>query len=128
MDHIAHDDKASEMVIRQTAELGLAALISGVTLFVAALIGLMFNVVFWYTGPVGVPMKLAYVGGVAGVVLVLGLSAASLYTGVRGIRLASTSGQPRGLTTWGTLMSAGALVLWIIVSIDLVMILNAFSS
>ena len=80
----------------------------------------------WDTGPGGIDLELALFGSVIGIVIVNALSLGSLYTGVRGLRAASRSRQPRSLCLWGSLMSAGALLLWLIVSIDLLMIVEFF--
>jgi hypothetical protein len=115
---------------RHAAEWGLASLLTGGVLLLMAPVTLIFNFLFWVSGSrVLAPsdMRLAFQGAMIALVVLLGLVLASLSCGVIGLYSAVTRRQPAGLAAAGILVNVAALVLWLIVGIDLVAILNAFS-
>jgi hypothetical protein len=122
-------ETAAGPMSRHAAEWGLAALLGGGFLMVTAAVVLLFNLTFWNAGSNVVStadMRLAFAGGVIGVLALLGLCMASLTIGARALQSAMTRRQPAGLALAGTMISAGALVLWIITGADLLMILLTF--
>jgi hypothetical protein len=122
-------EAASGPLSRHAVEWGLAALLGGGFLMVTAAVVLLFNLTFWNAGSNVIStadMRLAFAGGVIGVLALLGLCMASLTIGARAIQSALTRRQPAGLAVAGTMISAGALVLWIITGADLLMILFTF--
>jgi hypothetical protein len=111
-----------------SAQWGLAALLIGGVLIVASCTTLIFNILFWQAGPAGIPMGLAYFGGIIGTMVVLALGIVGVVFGVRGWWLASSEGHCPALPVAGTLASAAGVVAWLIVAIDLIMILHTFDA
>src|ERR1700722_8438415 len=66
------------------AQWGLASLLIGCTLLVAACVILVFNVILFRAGPAGIPTTLAFTGGLIGALAVSVLGLASLLFGVWG--------------------------------------------
>ena len=123
-------DPANGPMSRHAAEWGLAALLTGGVLTIIAPVVLLFNLLLWNgqasnlsTGD----LRLALVGGVIGVLSVVGLCMVSLTIGGRAIQSALTRRQPAGLALAGSLVSAVALILWLITGTDLMMILISFN-
>jgi hypothetical protein len=115
---------------RHAAEWGLAALLTGGVLTIIAPVVLVFNVTLWNAqgGNLSTAdVRLGLVGGVVGVLSVVGLCMVSLTMGARAIQSALTRRQPAGLALAGALVSALALVLWLITGTDLLMILISFN-
>ena len=115
---------------RHAAEWGLAALLTGGVLTIIAPVVLVFNLIFWNSGGSNLStsdLRLALVGGVIGVLTVIGLCMVSLTMGARAIQSALTRRQPAGLALAGSLVSATALILWIITGTDMMMILISFN-
>jgi hypothetical protein len=108
------------------AQWGLASLLLGCTLLVAAGVLLVFNVLLFRGGPFGIPTGLALAGGLIGTLAVSALGLASLVFGVRGWQQAYTDGSSPALGVAGTGASCAGLVAWLIASIDLIMILVSF--
>jgi hypothetical protein len=71
------------------AQWGLASLVIGCTLLLAACIILAFNVLLFRGGPAGIPVGLAFMGGLIGTAALSALGLASFLFGVYGW------GQPR---------------------------------
>jgi hypothetical protein len=87
---------------------------------------LLFNLVLW-SGSRPVPEAyrgLAAMGGLVAVAAVVALGVASFAFGVRALVVAGQAGRPTGLAWGGTLASAVALLLWLVVGTDLVLILH----
>jgi hypothetical protein len=121
---------AADPMGRHAAEWGLASLVSGAALMITGAVMLVFNLIFWNTGPKvldNADMHLALMTALIGVPGMVGLCGASLYTGVRAIQSAATRRQPAGLPLAGTLISAGGLMMWLITGADLLMILFTFA-
>jgi hypothetical protein len=105
---------------------GLASLLIGSTLLVASCVTLVFNVLLFRGGPAGIPMGLAYFGGLLGTVVVLALGIFGIVSGIRGWLWASSDRLCPALPVAGTLASAVGVLTWLVAAIDLIMILHAF--
>jgi len=105
---------------------GLASLLIGCTLLVAACVVLVFNVLLFHGGPGGIPTLLAFAGGVIGTLAVSVLGLASLLFGMRGWQQAYAVGSSPALGVAGMAVSIAGLVAWLIAAIDLILILHAF--
>jgi uncharacterized membrane protein len=126
------EDLEDSAVTRHAAEWGLASLLMGGILSILALITLLLNLTFWLGsrhGPVLAPadMHLAYKGVIAALALIALLCLLSLIFGIKAWRSARTNYQPAGLGVAGTLISVLALLLWVIVGADLIMIFETFT-
>jgi drug/metabolite transporter (DMT)-like permease len=109
------------------AQWGLASLLIGCTLLVAACVLLVFNVLLFRGGPAGIPTGLALVGGLIGSLAVSILGLASLLFGIWGWRHAHVVGESPALGVAGVIASFAGLVAWLIAAIDLMMILFSFN-
>lgn len=112
-------------------EWGLASTIIGATMVIAGPMSLVFCLIFWTTG--NYDQRLSYgdleKAQVAGVVVSVGalsLCITSVFFGMRGLGHARRARQPVALPLTGLLLSISAFVLWIIVSVDLLMILDTY--
>jgi hypothetical protein len=110
----------------ERAEWGLASLMIGVVLILAAPVALIFNVVFWRSGPSGVPKVPAFVGAVLGLLVILGLAGFGIAAGLKGRHRAPDDSRPSPLATAGVVTGAAAMILWLVVGIDLLAILSSF--
>jgi len=110
------------------AQWGLASLLIGCTLLLAACVTLGFNVVLFHAGPRGIPTGLAFAGGLIGALVVAMLGLTSIMFGIRGWQHASAAGSSHALPIAGVAASAVGLVAWLIAAIDLMMILLAFNN
>jgi hypothetical protein len=124
------EDLADAAASRYAAEWGLASLLLGGVLTIIAPVMLIFNLMFWVSGPTVVTrdeMRVALGAAVVllGVIGVLGLL--SVRFGFKGLGAARAYGQPAALPVAGILVSLLALLLWAAVGGDLVAILVAFS-
>jgi hypothetical protein len=106
---------------------GLASVLIGCTVLVTASVVLVFNVLLFHGGPVGIPTGLALAGGLIATLVVSGLGLAGLSFGVRGWQQAYAEGSSPGLSIAGVGASVTALAAWLIVAIDLVAILLSFN-
>jgi hypothetical protein len=107
---------------------GLASLVIGGGLCLAAPITLVANILLWRAGPSGLPVGLALAAAVVGLLVVAGLAASGIAFGLRGWRATAGGGRPSPLATAGVLTGAAASVIWLIVGIDLIAILVSFAS
>ena len=124
------EDLEDSAVTRHAAEWGLASLLMGGILAILAPIVLIFNLIFWLNGPrvIAPPdMHLAYKAVIAGLALIALLCLLSLIFGIKAWRSARINYQPAGLGVAGTLISLLALLLWVIVGGDLIMIFETFT-
>jgi hypothetical protein len=103
---------------------GLASLaLSGVVLL-AAPISLVFNVLLWQSEHSrGLPRKLALPAAILGLFVMLCLAGCGILFGIRGRDIDRDHGRPSPLALAGTLAGLAATIIWLIVSIDLIMIL-----
>jgi hypothetical protein len=127
----ARADAPARESARHGFEWGLASVIVGATFLIMAPPALLFCLTLWGRGnpehglSLG-DLKLAEVGGI---VCVLGaelLCLTGLLFGIRGLGRARRERQPAALPFTGILMCAAAMVAWLIVAIDLIMILSTF--
>jgi len=116
--------------LRQTfgcgAQWGLASLVIGSVIFLASPVLLAFNTLLAHGGRFGLPMGLVWTASIVGFVTVLALAIASVAFGVRGWMMSRRMREPLALGVAGTLMSAAALVGWLIAGIDLIIVLATF--
>jgi hypothetical protein len=111
---------------RAAAEWGLAALITGGVLMLAAAVtivtGLQMELLTsqFRPGDVRLAETLSFVGSASAGLLCL----ASVGFGVRALYLAAARKQPAGLALAGTLMSLAALVCWVVAAVALAQILG----
>jgi hypothetical protein len=108
------------------AQWGLAALLIGCTLLVVGCVTLVFNVLLFRGGPVGIPVALALAGALIGTVVVSALGLAGLVFGVLGWQQAYAHRSCPALGIAGALASGAGLLAWLIAATDLVAILNSF--
>lgn len=106
---------------------GLASVVIGCTLLVAACVVLVFNVLLFRGGPADIPIGLALAGGLIGTLVVSALGLASLLFGVRGWQQAYAGGSSPGLPIAGVAASVAGLAAWLIAAIDLLVILYSFN-
>jgi hypothetical protein len=109
------------------AQWGLASVLIGCTLLLAACVTLVFNVLLFRGGPAGIPTALAFAGGLIGTLVVSALGLASLLFGIRGWQLAYAARSTPVLPVAGAAVSFAGLVAWLIAAIDLMMILHSFN-
>jgi hypothetical protein len=112
-------------------EWGLASTIIGATLLIAGPMALLFCLVFWSGGRVehGLSSSETNLAHVAGVVIGAGailLSMLGIYFGGRGLGRARQAHHPAALPVCGMLLCFGALIVWIIIGVDWVMIMDSF--
>jgi hypothetical protein len=108
------------------AQWGLASLMIGSVVFVASPVLLVFNTIFANQGRYGVPLGLAWTASLIGVVTILAMGIASIVFGSRGWLIIGRERQCPALAVAGTFMSIAAVVSWLIVSIELIVILASF--
>jgi hypothetical protein len=109
------------------AQWGLASVLVGCTLLVAACVLLVFNVLLFRAGPAGIQIGLAFAGALLGALAVSALGLASLLFGVRGVQQAYAEGSSPALAVAGLGASLAGLAAWLIAAIDLIAILYSFS-
>jgi hypothetical protein len=109
------------------AQRGLASLIIGAVLVLDASITLVFNTLLWQAGPAGLPLVPAFAGAVVGLLVVLGLAAFGIGLGLMGRRRAPDNRPPSPLATAGVATGIAAMILWLVVGIDLIVILASFA-
>ncbi len=119
-------DLAPSRDSRHSPELGLASLIMGAVLFLAAPITLILAVQVWAFSdhsPHTVQLH-AWLARV-GVSIALLTAGASIVFGAQGVRLAFRDGQQAGISLAALFLSLAALALWLVTAIGL---LNATES
>jgi hypothetical protein len=105
------------------AQWGLASLAIGSVVFIASPVMLIFNSIFSHQGRYGVPMGLAWTASMIGVATILAIGIASIVFGSRGWLIAGRERQCPALAVAGTFMSIAAVVSWLIVSVELIIVL-----
>jgi hypothetical protein len=110
------------------AQWGAAGLAIGGVVLIASCTVLVFNILFWRSGPAGIPISLAYAGGIIGSLAVLVLGVFGLVSSVRGWQRAYSDRVCPAFPIAGVVASATGVVAWLIVAIDLIMILQTFST
>jgi drug/metabolite transporter (DMT)-like permease len=106
---------------------GLASLLIGCTLLVAACVTLVFNTVLFRGGPAGIPTALAFAGGLIGALVVTALGVASLVFGIWSWQEAHAERSSSGLGVAGMTVSFVGSIAWLISAIDLIMVLHSFT-
>src|SRR5262245_42090982 len=96
---------------------GLASLLIGCALLVAACVVLVFNVLLFRGGPAGIPTGLAFAGGLIGTLVVSALGLASLLFGIRASQQAYAAGSSPALGVAGVVTSFAGLLVWLIAAI-----------
>jgi hypothetical protein len=104
------------------AQWGFASLMIGSVVFVASPVLLVFNTIFMGVRH-QVPIGLAWVASLIGIVTILAIAITSIVFGTRGWLIANREQECGALPVTGTFMSIAAVVSWLIVSIDLIVIL-----
>jgi hypothetical protein len=102
----------------RSAHWGLASLILGVPWLISAPVLLLLIRDLWTRGPSGMRVPIAFVAGLFGGALILGLVITGIVCGVRGWLLASSERQPIALSLAGTLLNGVALVVLLMIFID----------
>jgi hypothetical protein len=105
------------------AQWGLASLMIGGVVFVASPVLLVFNTIFANGGRYRVPMGLAWTASIIGLVTILAIGVASIVFGARGCIIAGRQRQCPALAVAGMFMSIAAVISWLIVAIDLIVVL-----
>jgi hypothetical protein len=103
---------------------GLAGLLIGCTLLISACTLMVFNVILFQIGFRGIPLNLAQLGGVIGVVGVACLGIFGVVCGSRGWTSALRHGDSAALGIAGTFAAVVGLIAWLIAGIDLLAILR----
>jgi hypothetical protein len=113
--------------MRSKATVGLASVIIGCTLLVAACVVLIQNVLLFRGDPEGTPTALALAAGLIGTLIVSALGVARPVFGIHGWRQPCAAGSAPGLPIAGAGVSAAGLVAWLIAAIDLLVILYSLN-
>jgi hypothetical protein len=117
---------AKDMTASERAQWGLASLLIGAVLILAALTTLIFNLILWQSGPRGMPRGSAIMGTVLGLLVVLGLASFGIAAGFKGRTRTPLDFPPSPLATAGVVTGTAAMILWLLIGIDLLVILASF--
>jgi hypothetical protein len=118
--------KVDQLQTRNAAEWGLASLLLGGLLAVMAMLTLQINLQMylnpkgWWPNDV---RPVQYVG-IAGAIVLAGLTGTSIAFGIRSLMLAYKHAQPTALGWLGTMTSVFALLLWIGTLVNLFSVLD----
>jgi hypothetical protein len=105
---------------------GLAALLVGCCLLMSACTLMVFNILLFMKGLQGIPIELAQIGGVIGMVSVALLGICAAWWGFRGWSAAVRQGESTAMGVAGTVVAVVGLVAWLIAAIDLLAVLDVF--
>jgi hypothetical protein len=108
------------------AQWGLASLLIGCTLLVAACVTLVFNILLFRTGRAGIPVAPAFAAGLIGSLAGFALGLASVLFAIWACRQAYAARSSPALGVAGLGASATGLAAWLIAAIDLMAILYSF--
>jgi hypothetical protein len=114
---------AKDLMGSERAQWGLASLLIGAVLILAALMTLIFNVLLWQSGHRPMPRMLALIGMVIGLVAVLGLAWFGISAGLKGRSRTPLHSPPSPLATAGVVTGSIALILWLLIGFDLLIIM-----
>jgi hypothetical protein len=116
---LAKDVEASER-----AQWGLASLLIGLVSIIAALMTLIFNVVLWQSGHRGMPRMLALIGMLVGLLVFLGLAGFGIAAGHKGRKRTFLELPASPLATAGVVTGWAAIILWLMIGFDLLVIMS----
>jgi hypothetical protein len=105
--------------VARSVQWGLAGLLLGVPLLVAAQGQLLLNRNFWTLGPHGMRLPIAFACTLICFAMLTTLGVIGVICGLRGWLLAASERQPIALGMAGTLLSAVSLIIWVGIFIDL---------
>lgn len=105
---------------------GLAALLIGCTLLVSACVLMVFNILLFRGGLMGIPLDLARPAGLGAVLGVAAFGASSVWFGLRGWSESGRRGESQAFGVAGTGASLVGLVAWLVAGVDLLAILGLF--
>lgn len=105
---------------------GLAALLIGCTLLISACVLMVFNIILFRGGMVGIPRDLARAAGVVSVAGVALLGLLAIRCGAKGWSGAGTRGESPALGVAGTAAAVVGTIAWLVAGADLLMILGVF--
>ncbi|MDG3008031.1 hypothetical protein [Paludisphaera mucosa] len=111
----------------ERAQWGLASVIIGAALVLAAPMAMIYCLLLWRSEYTNIPVIPAFIGAVVSLAAILGLAGFGVAAGLKGRRLAGDP-RPSPLATAGVASGAAAIVLWIVVGIDLLLILATFAA
>lgn len=106
---------------------GISALAIGCTLLLSSCTLMIFNLLLFNQGPLGIPITLARIVGMIAVIGISLLGLASVTFGIRSWRDSASNGDSVGFGVAGTLTSFVGLVAWLIAGGDMLIILGWFS-
>jgi hypothetical protein len=118
---------------RHGFEYGLAAALIGATFLVMGPVAVIFSLVFWNGGSLNHGLNHSEVlwTEIASIICAAGaelLCTIGVIFGLRGLNKARQARQPTALPVTGMLLCIAAMVMWLIVGIDLVMMFEYFLS
>jgi hypothetical protein len=121
-------DRSQDIVRRDglASSWGLSSLLLGGVLLITAAITLACNILLWLAGPRGLDLSLIYVGGIVCLIGAVCIALCSVGFGIRGLARAVAHGESPSFALAGTLVSLLAVLAWIVVGVDLIMILETF--
>lgn len=138
---ILDDDEPSppkrNVEVRETPrfgfEWGLASTIIGGVLLIAAPGALMFCLFFWGSGrgEMGLSYSDTRLANIAGIVVCAGaliMSILGLMFGSRGLGRSRQAHQPAALPVCGLLLCFAAMIVWLIIGVDWIMIMDSYHS
>jgi hypothetical protein len=117
---------AKDLTGSERAQWGLASLLIGAALNLAALTTLILNVILWQSGPRGMLRMSALVATVMGLLVVLSLAGFGIAAGLKGRDRTFVDLPPSPLATAGVVTGSAAMILWFLIGIDLLVILTSF--
>jgi hypothetical protein len=121
-DYLMDIGLAKDVSASERAQWGLASLLIGSVLILAALVTLIFNVMLWQSGHRTMPRFLALIGMVLGYLVVLGLGCFGIGAGLKGRRAPVVDLPPSPLATAGVVTGCAAMTLWLMIGFDLLVI------
>lgn len=116
---------------RHGFEWGLASTLLGMSLLLAGTGGIIVCILLWFGGSStsgrGIDLNLAQIAGVVMGIGAIVFSIFGFFFGIRGLGQARQAGQPAALPLAGIFLCIAAFLLWIIVTVDFLMIIESFT-
>lgn len=109
----------------RASEWGLASVLIGCTMVLAAPTTMVFNVLLWHFGPANLDRRLAFAGSIVGLSALLFVCLFGIGAGYVGCTQ-QKGWRPSPLPMAGFVISLTAFVLWIVVAVDLMAIIESF--